>query len=494
MFNTILDKVTGYFDRHMLIASFFPSLIFWALSSVLVIAFQWNWQNAIAAWDKLSGTLQFLLLFAFFIWVAFWSFLTANFRTSFTRLFEGYWPNIWPFSRFYTSKRGRWQQRWNNLNRRDAELGEQEGIFLSEHRAYRKLRDSLASGQIAASQPGGNADQIGQELDTFLDQLEARVQTLDTARPLSLSEAHSLGEKTRTWWQKMAPWQAEEARHTSSGPWTQRSNRLENCTQRLDQEVETRHAEVQVQRQALYRDISLYFPTERSDIMPTRLGNVLKAAEIYPWKRYRLDAVVIWSRLESSLPDAFSTTFQNTKISLDLMITLATCTLFFGLPLSAWIVVHTTMMLPWWLPLILALIALALRLYIFAAIAVFACLAPIFLASPPIALARTQMGAILLVGIAILFWLCYQNAVQAALAYGEQVKSAFDLYRWKVLESLHLQLPKDFDEERKTWEAVDGLLLRSYQPDARYYRYVQPEKTEDKKDVTSTPKPTDGTG
>jgi hypothetical protein len=493
MFNTILDKVTGYFDRHMLIASFFPSLIFWALSSVLVIGFQWNWQNAIAAWDKLSGTLQFLLLFAFFIWVIFWSFLTANFRTSFTRLFEGYWPGIWPLSRFYTGKRGRWQQRWNNLNRRDAELGEQEGILLGEQRAFKKLRDSLASDHVPAPPSGGDADQIGQELAAFLDQLEARVQACDTSITLSLSELKVLGEKTRTWWQTIAPWLAGAGKG-SSDPWTQRSNRLENCTQRLDQEVETRHTEVQVQRQALYRDISLYFPSERSDIMPTRLGNVLKSAEIYPWKRYRLDAVVIWSRLESSFPDAFSTTFQNTKISLDLMITLATCTLFFGIPLSAWIVVHTTMMLPWWVPLILALIALALRLYIFAAIAVFACLVPVFLASPPIALARTQMGAILLVGIAILFWLCYQNAVQAALAYGEQVKSAFDLYRWKVLESLHLQLPKDFDEERKTWEAVDGLLLRNYRPDARYYRYVQPEKADDKKDAASSPKPADNTG
>src|SRR6266700_1343202 len=207
MFSTILDKVTGYFDRRTLITSFFPSLIFWALSSVLVIAFQWNWQNAIAAWDKLSGTLQFLLLFAFFIWVAFWSFLTTNFRTSFTRLFEGYWPNIQPFSRLYTWKRGYWQQHWSDLNKRDNELGGQEGILLSEHRAYRKLRDSLASGQTATSQPRGDADQIGQELDTFLGQLEA--QMLDTSKPPSLSEVQILGTKTRNWWQKIAPWQAE---------------------------------------------------------------------------------------------------------------------------------------------------------------------------------------------------------------------------------------------------------------------------------------------
>jgi hypothetical protein len=438
--------------------------------------------------------LQFLLLFAFFIWVAFWSFLTANFRTSFSRLFEGYWPNIWPLRQFYTWKRARWQKRWSDLNKRDNELGEQEGLLLREHLAYQKLRDSLKSTQISTSQPLGDTNQIGNELDTFLDQLEARVQVLDISRPSSISEIQTLGMKTRNWLQTIVPRQQAEATQHSSGNWTQRYFRLEKCIERLDHEVEMRLTDVQVQRQPLYRDISLYFPSERSNIMPTRLGNVLKAAEIYPWKRYRLDAVVIWSRMESSLPDAFSTTFENAKISLDLMITLATYILIFGIPWAVWIVVHNAMMLPWWPPLILALIALALRLYIFAGIAFIACLAPFFLASPPIALARTQIAVILLVGIAILFWLCYQNAVQAALAYGEQIKSAFDLYRWKVLEALHLQLPKDLDEERKTWEAVDGLLLRSYRPDARYYRYVQPEKADDKKDAASSPKPADNTG
>jgi hypothetical protein len=489
MFSTILDKVTSYFNQHMLITSFFPNLIFWAFSSVLIIAFQWRWQNALAAWDTLSGTSQFLLLFAFFIWVAFWSFLTANFRSSVIRLFEGYWPNKQPFSQFYSWKCRQWQKHWSSLNERDAKLEKQEGILLSEHIAYNKLRESPANSQTAAPQSRGDAEQIGQELDTFLGQLKARLQALDSSKPPDLSEIQRLGEDTRNWWQEIAPRQ-RVVQH-SSDPWAQRYQQLEKCTEQLDQEINTRYAEVQSQRQALYRDISLYFPSERSDIMPTRLGNVLKAAEIYPWKRYRLDAVIIWSRLESSLPDVFSTTFQNTKISLDLMITLATFMLFFGIPPAFWIAIHTTTMLPWWLPLILALIALASRLYIVAGIAGVVCLAPVFLASPPTLLAQTQTGLTLFAGITILSWLCYQSAIQAALAYGEQIKSAFDLYRWKVLEALHLQLPKDFEEERKIWETVDGLLLRNYMPDSRYYRYAQSEKTGNEKDTLSSSKLTD---
>lgn len=78
-----------------------------------------------------------------------------------------------------------------------------------------------------------------------------------------------------------------------------------------------------------------------------------------------------------------------------------------------------------------------------------------------------------------LFWLCYQNAVQAALDYGEKIKAAFDLYRWEVLKQLHLQLPKNFEEERKLWTEVGGLLLRSYVPDSQYYRFSE-DKAESK--------------
>ena len=48
------------------------------------------------------------------------------------------------------------------------------------------------------------------------------------------------------------------------------------------------------------------------------------------------------------------------------------------------------------------------------------------------------------------------------LSYGELLKTAFDLYRWDALKSLHLDLPPDLESEKKLWGEIGGLLYRNY--------------------------------
>ena len=215
--------------------------------------------------------------------------------------------------------------------------------------------------------------------------------------------------------------------------------------------------------------------------MPTHLGNVLKAAELYSWERYQIDSIVIWSRLESDIPDAFSAPLQDAKTSLDLITTLAAFLLFFGIPLACWAAWRTTIFLPWEIALILAIITFFLRLYIPLAFALFlfllTLLALILPQNPLLLVGHLQVLLLGLIIVSFFFWLSYTNAVQAAIGYGEKIKAAIDLYRWSVLKDLHLETPKDLDEERKMWQEVNSFLYRSLPPDSRYYRYVQEEKT-----------------
>src|SRR5688572_22863499 len=92
MFSTILKEVTGYFDKRALLSAFFPALIFWGLTIILVLLYWPGWALALQTWNKIDVTGQLLLLIAFFVWIAFWTFLTLNFHPLLLRIYEGSWP------------------------------------------------------------------------------------------------------------------------------------------------------------------------------------------------------------------------------------------------------------------------------------------------------------------------------------------------------------------------------------------------------------------
>lgn len=65
-----------------------------------------------------------------------------------------------------------------------------------------------------------------------------------------------------------------------------------------------------------------YFPPSREFVMPTFLGNLIRSAELYPLYRYNIDAVIMWTRLQSLLPESFSSDFQNVWSSMRLALNL----------------------------------------------------------------------------------------------------------------------------------------------------------------------------
>ncbi len=437
MFGTILDKAASYFDRRALVSSFFPSLVFWGLSVIAFIVFQIDWRSALNSWDKLSGTLQFLLLFAFFVWVTFWSFLTSNFRTAYTRLFEGYWPDKKPFDILLKWRRGYWQRHWSASNKRRTELSDEVGILKTEQDRYEeRLKNSSAPQSDEPETTASDADKFQQELNEFLSRLATTLgsYTSPSSTHPSAKDIQKLLHEIQDWRVKLRPWLAEE-RQKHEGSFAERDKQLRDIHKQLSQQFDQQYAELEKKRISLNRELSLDYPPEPHDIMATRLGNVLKAIELYSSKRYHIDAVLIWPRLQPSLPDALSTTLRDSITSLDLMVTLSAFLLLFGIPFAIWGAVRVATFFPWWLSLVLALIA-----------------------------------------VFLLVWLSYQNAVQAAFDYGEKIKSAFDLHRWKVLEGFHLQLPTSLEEERKIWDDVCGLLDRGYLPTTRVFSYAQQEQ------------------
>jgi hypothetical protein len=153
------------------------------------------------------------------------------------------------------------------------------------------------------------------------------------------------------------------------------------------------------------------YPTRRESVMPTRLGNVLRAAEDYPLIRYNIDAVVVWPRLYLVLPDQVTTAIAAAKTPLDLMAVI-------GAVASAFAVsgtVISAVLLPWYAP--------------------FACLAG---------------------GLAVT-WFAYAGAVQAARPYAQLIRAAFDVHRGLLLDAVGLSRPQSLLGEREQWEQITHL-------------------------------------
>ena len=134
----------------------------------------------------------------------------------------------------------------------------------------------------------------------------------------------------------------------------------------------------------------LYPGAER--VLPTRLGNILRAAEDRAGAPYGLDAVTVWPRLYPLIPDGFRERLDNQRLQLDLSVRYSVT--FLGTAVGCLILLYAH---GWWL--------------------------------------------LLPLGFLFLAYITYRGALAAALLYGQGIRVAFDLYRFDLLQALHLPLP-----------------------------------------------------
>ena len=158
------------------------------------------------------------------------------------------------------------------------------------------------------------------------------------------------------------------------------------------------------------------FPLSKTAVMPTRLGNILRASEVYPQDRYGAPGVYVWPRLYPLLPDAVITLIGDSRAALDFLLVLAALAGAFAVGSGIYLLV----------------VAAPIALYV----------------------------ACVLGGSAIAV-LAYRASLATARTYAEYLRSAFDLHRLKVLEAMNLPMPADANAERSRWEEVRRLLVQN---------------------------------
>ncbi|MGG6269115.1 hypothetical protein ACQ4M3_25580 [Leptolyngbya sp. AN03gr2] len=150
-----------------------------------------------------------------------------------------------------------------------------------------------------------------------------------------------------------------------------------------------------------------YFPDE-NELLPTRLGNILRSAERRPLKRYGLDAIICWTHLWLLLPDAARTDLSTARSDLNAAA-------------RAWI--WSILFMVWY---------------------------PIF-------------GAQWAVSGAIVALVIYNTWIlDAARTYADLITAAFDTHRHLLYKSLRFPLPDRTDTEPQHGEQLTRYLWRDH--------------------------------
>ncbi|MCA1994354.1 MAG: hypothetical protein LDL41_20240, partial [Coleofasciculus sp. S288] len=190
-------------------------------------------------------------------------------------------------------------------------------------------------------------------------------------------------------------------------------DRLKELGEKLDQDP------------SYYEEIYLNYPPHNrlEQVMPTRFGNILKNAELYPLIRYKIDAVLIWPRLYNLFPERFIQTLAEARSSFEFMLVISFLGGAFALLSSIYLLIVGA---TWWLFLL------------------------------------CFWGGLLVA------WLAYKAALGGARLYAQQVKAAFDLYRNELLIQMRLPLPTNLKEEKEQWEKIGQFLYRNLSDSLKY--------------------------
>ncbi len=466
MFSTFFKEISGYFDKQAFISAFCPSFIFWGSTFAVIFFQRSNLESNAAAWGSLGSFGQFLYVLAFFVWTAFWAFLILNFHSFLLRFFQGELQ----FPPLVNWLRKRWQKRWKALKTRDDELETREIELL----ATSELKDFVFS---ISGQPINELPDLAAAAENAT-KIKDLLDSADKSRhDQSLKNS---ADKLLEAWQIFVPYRKLEKTDTE---WKTLVENLDELTKLLLDKSQAELDKSAEERLQLHHKFFLKFPQQCEEVKPTELGNVLEAADSRIRLRYNLDAPLFWPRLQGLLPKEVNETIQGARTSLNLMLTLAFGILLFGLPLTISTTFQSETYFAWWLPLIFGGLNILFRQYWVASLCLCATGLSYFLyfqdrATPATVRMLLDLQPLLtgFGGLYIFSWLCYRNAVESSLIYGEKLQSAFDLYRWKILEELHLQLPPNLEEEREIWGDLGGLIYRGYSPSSDYYRYVIDEK------------------
>jgi hypothetical protein len=362
----VLESFGGKFAEQWVATLFTPAFAFWLGGFIAVVQRQ-SWPKLVTQFTQIPEPLQITILVGCLCVVAASAFVVQRFDLAVLRFLEGY-GCLWlrPIRRWRINHYRRYKDKISHQN---------QALRATEYR-YHEQRDKISK-QIQA-------------LTAIESNRKVEFQILRTR--INLSGDGSLNQNERDRYFRL-----NQQLLTSDEQETLIRLRQELANQLLTSDEENTLIRLGLQLRA--------FPTDR-DLMPTRLGNLLRAAERKPLEKYGLDAVICWPRLWLLLPDAVRKDLQEARADLNI----AARVWFWSLLFIFWVLLGA-----WW-------------------------------AVP--------------VGLLSAAFVYYGWLLDAAGTYADLLESAFDLYRPLLYQSLRWPLPNSPQEEHQSGEALTQYLWR----------------------------------
>jgi len=187
------------------------------------------------------------------------------------------------------------------------------------------------------------------------------------------------------------------------------------------------------------------FPPSDKYILPTRFGNILRAAESYSRVRYGIDGVPMWPRLALVIPDQYMARVDMANNQCSFLLNSSILSVVYGLlcllvsGYQLFICILAAQGISFWLyfiPINLHPAVYFQRIGIYFVIAIFSFL------------------------IAMFF---YKASLFNLNRYGLIIRSAYDLFRFDLLRALKFPLPETTEDEYQEWEDICQFINVGYQ-------------------------------
>lgn len=189
-----------------------------------------------------------------------------------------------------------------------------------------------------------------------------------------------------------------------------------------------------------YLRLETIAPIDSDQLLPTRLGNILRASELYPSEKYSVPGVMLWPRLLQLLPKDLKDQLEEKNNQM--VFTLNSSILCYILGLGSTVMGITRLLNQMWNEYFVYYSSTSGNFF---------------------DRGFTNISPYEYILIGLLFfiagYIAYRLSIPTAENFGLLIRTSYDLYRFELLRQLNHPIPKSIQEEKNLWEKISEYMI-----------------------------------